>query len=76
MQLHIWNIIDYVLFSVLKGHISNDRQVTAKYFELSHWGAHYIMGENLEAVWAEFTTLIKEVIFQSNVTAWYAHSHV
>jgi hypothetical protein len=32
------------------------------------------MGENLEVIWAEFSTLSKAVLFQSNLTVWRAHT--
>jgi hypothetical protein len=40
------------------------------------WGARYLMGENLEVVWAGFSTLSLAVLFQSNITALGANSHL
>jgi len=39
-------------------------------------GARYLTGENLGAGWAEFSTLSSPVLFQSNVTARHANSHL
>ncbi len=33
-------------------------------------GVRYLTAENLEVVWAEFSTLSQAVLFQSNFTAW------
>jgi hypothetical protein len=37
-------------------------------------GARYLTGDNLEVVWAEFSTLSWAVLFQSNLTAWHTHT--
>ncbi len=38
-------------------------------------GARYLTGDNLEVVWAEFSTLSLAVLLQRNVTVWQAHGH-
>jgi hypothetical protein len=37
-------------------------------------GARCLTGENLEVVWAEFSTLSLAVLFQSNLNAWCKHT--
>jgi hypothetical protein len=37
-------------------------------------GAQYLQGENLEVVWAEFSTLRLTVLFQNNITEWHVNS--
>jgi hypothetical protein len=44
-------------------------------FGMIHRGARYLTGENLEVVWAEFSTLSCAVLFQINLNAWHTHSH-
>jgi hypothetical protein len=41
-----------------------------------NWGAWYLTGENLEVVWAKFSTLSWAVLFESNITAWHTHRHI
>jgi hypothetical protein len=78
-----------LLITVNKKHICNfpfiniiSKVVISKVFiniaivsHIINWGAWHLMAENLQAVWAEFSTLSWSVLLQCNITAWLAHSH-